>query len=126
MAPGGISEWAFEEKTASMMPTQMILIRVLVAKVENTEKLAQLLRQIPVRQREEGWNCVSWVQEALSEVKSSKKVVGTSVVGWKAVRDAAMDYVQEKKAQHRFDGEGNFDTSHVPTFDLIQRRETLA
>jgi hypothetical protein len=50
MGPGGISEWAFEERTASMMPTQMILVRVLVAKVENSEKLAQLLRQVPIRQ----------------------------------------------------------------------------
>ena len=74
-----------------MMPTQMILVRILVAKVENTEKLAQILRQIPVRQGQEGWNCVSWVQEAFSELEKSKSVVGTSVVGWKAVRDAAMD-----------------------------------
>jgi hypothetical protein len=125
MAAGGISEWAFEERTASMMPTQMILTRVLVAKVENMERLAQLLRQIPIRQGQEGWNCVSWVQEALSELGKSKKIVGTSAVEWNAVRDAAMDYVQRKKAQHRFDGEGSFDTSHVPTFDLIQKKETI-
>jgi hypothetical protein len=84
------------------------------------------LQQIPVRGGQSGWNCVSWVQEALSEIGRSKKVVGTSVVGWKAVRDAAMEYVQQKKEQHRFDGEGNFESSHVPTFDLIQKKETIA
>jgi hypothetical protein len=68
---------------------------------------------------------VSWVEEALSGLGNSKKIVGTSVVEWKAVRDAAMAYVQQKKAQHRFDGGGSFDTSHVPTFDLIQK-ETIA
>jgi hypothetical protein len=37
-----------------------------------------------------------------------------------------MDYVQQKKAQHRFDGGGSFDTPHVPTFDLIQKKQTIA
>jgi hypothetical protein len=42
-----------------MMPTQMILVRALIAKVEHSERLAQLVRQIPIRQGQEGWNCVS-------------------------------------------------------------------
>lgn len=33
---------------------------------------------------------------------------------------------QKKKDQHRFDGKGKFDTSQVPTYDLIQGKETIA
>jgi hypothetical protein len=44
---------------------------------------------------------------------------------WQAVRDAAMQFCQQKKDAHRFDGKGNFDTSQVTTFDLIQKKETI-
>lgn len=124
--PEGGSEWVFEELTISMMPTQMILVRLVLAKIENADRLRQLLRQIPIRQGEEGWNCVLWVKEALFELERSKGVVGTCVLDWEAVRGAALSYCQQKKDQHRFDGRGNFDTSQVPTFDLIQRKETIA
>jgi hypothetical protein len=108
-----------------MMPTQMILVRALIAKVEHSERLAQLVRPIPIRQGQEGWNCVSWVREALSELQKSKKIIGTSMMEWQAVRDVAMQFCQQKKDAHRFDGKGNFDTSQVATFDLIQKKETI-
>jgi hypothetical protein len=93
---------------------------------EHVDRLRQLLRQIPIRQGEEGWNCVLWVKEALSNLERSKGVIGTCVLDWDAVRGAALSYCQQKKDQHRFDGRGNFDTSQVPTFDLIQGEETIA
>lgn len=62
--PEGGSEWVFEELTISMMPTQMILVWIMLAKIEQADRLRQLLRQIPIRQGEEGWNCVLWVKEA--------------------------------------------------------------
>lgn len=90
--PEGGSEWAFEERAVSMMPTQMILVRLMIAKIENTNGLAQLLRGIPIRQGQQGWDCVLWVKEAFSHLEQSKGVIGTSVVGWQTVRDMAMSY----------------------------------
>lgn len=101
------------------------MVRILIAKIENREALAQLLRQIPIRQGTQGWNCVAWIKEALEQLQMSTNVIGTSVVEWEAVHDAAMSYVQNKKDQHRFDGKGSFDTKRVPTFDLIQGQETI-
>lgn len=125
MSQGG-STWIFEEKKVRMMPIEMILVRIVLAKIENRVNLAQVLRQVPVRQREEGWNCVSWVKEALLRVEQSTGVIGTSVVDWKAVRDADMSFCQQKRDQHRFDGTGDFDNNRVPTFDLIKGKETTA
>lgn len=124
--PEGGSEWLFEELTISMMPTQMILVRLVLAKINHADRLRQLLRQIPIRQGEEGWNCVLWVKEALFNLDKSKDIVGTRVLGWDTVRGAALSYCQQKKNQHRFDVGGNFDTSRVATFDLIQGKETIA
>lgn len=109
----------------SMLPTQMILVRLMIAKVEDPGRLAQLLREVPVKRGQEGWNCVSWVKEALANIATSTKIIGTGVVEWGPVRDKAMSYCQQKKDEHRFDGEGNFDRSKVATFDLMQKKETM-
>ena len=119
------SVWAFEEVRTSLMPTQMILVRVLIAKIENTDKLAQLLRQVPVKQGQQDWNCVSWVKEALSQLEVSTDILGTSVVQWEAVRNTAMSYCQKKRDQRRFDSAAKYDNTRVPTFDLIQGKETI-
>jgi len=108
-----------------MLPVDMILVRIMLAKVENTEKLAQLLRQVPVRQREEGdWDRVARVREALLRIELSEDVVGTSVLGWEVVRESALSYCGQKRDQHRFDGSGKYDLTQVPTFDMIQMKET--
>ncbi|KAG9522553.1 hypothetical protein KCV07_g2931, partial [Aureobasidium melanogenum] len=121
----GKPAWVFEDKLTSMAPTQMVLVRILIAKIEDTDKLSQLLRQIPIRQEQQGWNCVLWIKEALSELQTSTNTVGTNVLEWEAVRNAAMSYCQQKRDEHRFDGTMKVDDSRVPTFDLIQGKETI-
>lgn len=124
-SPGPGFEFRFEERPVSMMPVDMILVRLMLAKVEDTNKLAQLLRQVPIGQREEGaWNCVAWVREALLRIERSEGVVGTSVLGWEDVRDAAMSYCRQKRDQRRFDGSGKYDSTQVPTFDMVLMKET--
>jgi len=125
MKQDGNSEWQFEEAPTTMLPARMIMVRILIAKIESRDGLAQILRQIPIRQGQQGWNCVGWIKEALSELRESTNIIGTSVVEWDAVRNAAMSYCQKKKDEHRFDGKGSFGTSRVPTFDLIQEKETI-
>lgn len=117
------SSWVFEELETSLLPERMILVRVLIAKIKDRAALAQLLRDVSIRGGQEGWNCVSWVQEGIEKV-TLNNVLGTKVTEWQVIRDAAMSYCQQKKDQHRFDGQGHFDTSQVPTFDLIQGKET--
>ncbi len=65
----------------------------------------------------EEWNCVSWVQEALSWVAHDGKALGTCRTDWKYVRDTAMEYVAKKAAEHRFDGKAQFDSRVVLTWD---------
>lgn len=84
-------------------------------------RLVEILRNTPIRQVEQGWNCVSWVKQALERVKVDSKALGTSVVEWQNVRSTAMGYFQRKKSQHRFDGQGDFDMRKVPTYDLLEQ-----
>jgi hypothetical protein len=121
----GGSEWFFEERECSLIPTSMLLVRIMVGKVADGNRLVEILRNTPIRQGQPGWNCVLWVKEALEMLKVDPKALGTSVVEWEKVCSGAMDYCQRKKDQHRFDGQGNFDKKKVPTYDLIERKEII-
>ncbi|KGO75059.1 hypothetical protein PITC_047420 [Penicillium italicum] len=121
----GGSKWFFEERECPLAPTSMLLVRIMVGKVADGNRLVEILRNTPIRQGQPGWNCVIWVKEALEMLKVDPKALGTSVVEWEKVRSGAMDYCQRKKDQHRFDGQGNFDMKKVPAYDLIERKEII-
>lgn len=122
--PNG-SAWVFDERPTSLAATSMLLVRVMIAKVEDKDRLISILRNTPIRQGVTGWNCVGWVQEALQSLASDKKALGTGVTEWAKVRDAAMEYCQRKKDAHRFDGKGNYDMTKAATYDLLERKETI-
>lgn len=122
---GGGSEWFFEERELQLNPSSMLLVRVIIGKVADGNRLAQILRNTPIRQDQPGWNSISWVKEALDMLKVDPKALGTSVVEWEEVRSEVMNYCQRKKDMHRFDGLGNFDMGQVPTYDLMKRKEII-
>nr|POE56791.1 hypothetical protein CFP56_33763 [Quercus suber] len=119
------SVWTFERRSASMAPTAMILVRVMIGKVADNLRLESVLESTPVRQGHPTWNCVGWVKEAIEVLERDRRVLGTAVTSWEPIRDTAMRYVEKKKAQHRFDGQGNFDSSKVPTWDMLEDRESI-
>ncbi|KAI1314075.1 hypothetical protein F5Y03DRAFT_389558 [Xylaria venustula] len=100
--------WTYEEKPISLRPTPMLLVRILIAKVVDKNRLQAILQGIPIRSDAPGWNCVGWVQEALEALVQDGKALGTSAKSWVAVRDTAVLYVARKKAAHRFDGQGDY------------------
>ncbi|KAJ5780060.1 hypothetical protein N7457_005220 [Penicillium paradoxum] len=61
----------------------------MVGKVADGNRLVKILRNTPIRQGQPGWNCVSWVKEALEMLKDDSKALGTSVVAWEKVRNGA-------------------------------------
>lgn len=123
--PNGKSEWIFEEMEVRIQATQMVLVRITVAKIENRDRVVNILRNVPIRQGEPGWNCVGWVKEALELLKADEKALGTNVIEWVKVRNATMLYCQRKKDEHRFDGKGDFDTAKVATYDLMEDKEII-
>jgi hypothetical protein len=120
-----IDGWVFDEQTINLQPTNALLVRVMIGKIERKDRAVDIIRKTPIKSREPGWNCVIWIKEALAALQADGKALGTSNVDWNAVRAAAMWYVEKKKAEHRFDGKGNYDSSKAPTWDLLERRETI-
>jgi hypothetical protein len=119
------SAWLFEERETTLSATSMLLVRVMIAKVEKKDRFVSIVRSTPIRQGVVGWNCVGWVQEALQNLEADGKALGTSVTDWTKVRDAAMEYCQRKKDEHRFDGQGHYDMTKAPTYDLVERKERI-
>lgn len=76
----GGSKWFFEERECPLAPTSMLLVRIIVRKVADGNRLVEILRNTPIRQGQPGWNCVLWVKEALEMLKVDPKALGTSVV----------------------------------------------
>ena len=125
MTESGRFKWVFEEATGAVEASGMLLVRITIAKVARRELLMSILRGVPVKQGEPGWNCVAWVREALDEIRAHAELLGTSRIEWQDVRDTAMWYVEKKKSEHRFDGQGDFDIKRIATYDSIDRQETV-
>jgi hypothetical protein len=116
--------WTFEEAETPLTTTRQMLVRVLVAKVADRERLLRVIRAVPIVQKDTSFNCIAWVRHALEALQQDKVALGTSSLDWTTVRDNAMAYCQKKKDMHRFDGKVECDITWPPTFDLLAGRET--
>ncbi|KAL9098956.1 MAG: hypothetical protein Q9163_005475 [Psora crenata] len=119
--------WLFEERSISLEAADMLLVRVIIGKVIDAENLRRVMRNVQIRSNDPVWNCVIWVKDALAKLAEGK-AMGTSQLNWQTVREAALRYVEEKKAQHRFDGKaenGWFIPRKPPTFDLLTGKEVI-
>jgi len=121
--PGSL--WQYEEtELQNVQNTNTLLIRVMIGKVENLERLLGIFRSIPVVQNDPGWRCRSWCANALAAIAKDGKAVGTSVLDWQRIELAARRYVGEKSAQ------GRFATSELllrpkPTWNLLENKEII-
>jgi hypothetical protein len=116
--------WTFEEAETPLTTTRQMLVRVLVAKVADRERLLRVVRAVPIVQNDANFNCIAWVRHALEALQQDEVALGTSKLDWTTVRDNAMAYCQKKKDMHRFDGKVEYDITWPPTFDLLAGRET--
>lgn len=109
-----------------MLPTNMLLVRIMIGKVKDGKRFESILRGIPIRPQDEGWNCVEWVKEAVETALQDKKALRVPKdLSWDKIRDAAMSYVEHKKAAHRFDGIGEYDQNKAATWDMIEGIERV-
>ncbi|RYP06845.1 hypothetical protein DL764_002893 [Monosporascus ibericus] len=122
--PRAQSQWVYDASPIPLQPTAMLLVRVAVGKVKDMRRLRAIFDHTPVRPGVPGWNCVGWIREALETALRDGKALGTAVNNWDSARDAAMWYVEKKKAEHRFDGRGGrYDPRRAATWDMLERKE---
>ncbi|KAJ8106068.1 hypothetical protein ONZ43_g7188 [Nemania bipapillata] len=115
--------WGYDEESIELSPTGMLLCRVIIGKVEDIDRLRSIFQRTPIRADTPGWNCVEWVKEAVESAMQDGKALAACAESWSKVRDAAMWYVEKKKADHRFDGTKVYNYNRAATWDLLENSE---
>ncbi|KAM7197509.1 hypothetical protein V8F20_006654 [Naviculisporaceae sp. PSN 640] len=129
-----VTNWAFEARKIHMAPTAMILVRVVIAKIEDYDRLLEILASVPMRPEDDDFSCVSWMRDCLKvleEDTTGALSAKSKILDFDVIKPAVLEYVERKKAQHRFDGKVNVDEQVAPmwspdrvaTFDLLTGNE---
>ncbi|KAI0834313.1 hypothetical protein F5Y06DRAFT_157148 [Hypoxylon sp. FL0890] len=118
-------EWKFEEvPVRNVRATITLLVRVVIAKVQNEKRLVDIFRNTPVVQNDPNFNSRSWAIDALSRIAQDGKAVGTAVLDWEKIEEQAHKYVREKIEAGRYES-GQDMTRPKPTWDLLEGRELV-
>ena len=117
--------WAYEEiPLRNVRTTNNLLARILIAKIEDEDRLINLLRGLPVVQDDPSWRCRTWVASALAAIAKDGKCVGTAELDWQKIEVLARQYVGDKTASGRY--QSGVDLSKPkPTWDMIEDKESV-
>lgn len=126
-----------EQDMPSHTAAQTGLIRVAVAKVTDEERLQSLLRELPVREDDSAFNCLTWVREAFTRLLDDGKSVKSYLDSndWNAVETCARKYCKRKRDAGRFQertggapnnngGARQWNVEKISTFNFWENRET--
>ncbi|OAA60692.1 hypothetical protein ISF_05731 [Cordyceps fumosorosea ARSEF 2679] len=143
---GGRSfRWRYaEDALPSIKCPARMYARILIAKIEDEDRLERLLRETPrPRAPEEGednplaaalrvgYNSQVWASQVLARLagmgrKRKDRIVGTAVLDWHRIEQTARWYVAEKMAADRYNEDYLRETQHrlpKPTWDMLLDRE---
>lgn len=93
----------------------MMLVRIMTGKIVNKDRAVDNIRTTPIKPDEPEGICVIWVKKALAALQANKTAIRSSRADCNAVKDTAIWCVDQNKAEHRFDGKANYDSSKAPT-----------
>ena len=122
--------WRYERTEVSNVEHEhRLLVRVVIAKVLKPGNAAErALKFVPVnvidgvdKAQAESFTCRTLVRDALQELEK-QGVVSNETRGWDAVELRALQYVDNKRAQKRWDSAWT-GCPGVPTMDLLVGKE---
>lgn len=114
--------------------------RILIAKIEDEDRLEQLLRATPrppavegdpiAMALHDGYDSQVWVAQVLGQLAGMGKknrIVGTGLLDWQKIERTARRYVAGKMAADRYNEDYLRETRcrlPKPTWDMLQDKET--
>ena len=117
--------WQYEALDIPLRQTSMLLARIMIGKVVDGSRLARVLEQVPLVQKEPRWTCRIWVPDAIAALEADGKCLGTRITEWQKVEQKSNAYVARKREQRRYDGSGTWEPGTVPTYDLLEEKEVI-
>lgn len=122
-----LGTWWLETKTiVSGMVEGTSLGRVMVGKILDVDRMERVLRDLPLKQGDPKWTCRSWICDALSALADSG-AIGTSVdlKDWSEIEVTCRRFANGKVEQGRFRAGTRANVSVLPTYDMLQEKETV-
>ncbi|KAF4449210.1 hypothetical protein F53441_7468 [Fusarium austroafricanum] len=117
--------WVYEAVSlTNVKNTNNLLARVMIAKIEDENRLAEIFRNTPVVQDDPNWRCRTWVAEVLSRIAGDGRAVGTAELDWGTIEAFARQYVGSKTAAGRYQSVEDAMLPK-PTYDILQGKETI-
>ncbi|KAJ2991012.1 hypothetical protein NUW58_g2681 [Xylaria curta] len=118
--------WEYEEiLLENVRTTHALLARILIAKIEDEQRLIALLRRLPVIQGDSNWRCRSWIASALAEIAKDGKCVGTAELDWQKIEAFARQYVGAKTTSGRYQSAEDL-LKPKPTWDMLGNKESVS
>lgn len=116
--------WIYEGTPLSNVKvTAQLLARILIAKVEDVDRLTAIFKSVPLVQDDPSWRCRSWIASALEAIAKDGKAVGTSELDWTKIEEFGRRYVAEKTAAGRY-REGDLQGPR-PMWDMLENKEMI-
>lgn len=117
--------WTYEEiPLENVRATNSLLARILIAKIEDEQRLIALFRRLPVLQDDPNWRCRTWIASALVEIAKDGKCVGTAELNWQKIEAVARQYVDHKTASGRYRSAADL-MKPKPTWDMLENKESV-
>lgn len=107
-----------------MQSTNNLLARIVIAKVQDEQRLINIFRETPVIQNEPNWRCRTWVANALGRISNDGQAVGTAKLDWTVIENLAREFVAGKTASGRYKEDADMALPR-PTWDMLEGREVV-
>lgn len=105
--------------------TDNLLVRVLIGKVADLERLENIFRSVPLVQNDPRWRCRTWTRHAVEALAADGRAMGTSVLDWQKIEDTAKWYAGEKADAGRF-RDVDLIRMPKPTWDMLENKEIVS
>ncbi|KAH6640647.1 hypothetical protein F5144DRAFT_526365 [Chaetomium tenue] len=120
-----VQGWVYEDRPLiDVQSTTTLLARILIAKIEDEERLISILENTPVVQGDPNWRCRTWVHTVLENIRKDGKAIGTSNLNWAQIEPLARQYVAGKTDSGRY-GVNQDMSKPKSTWDLLEDRELV-
>ena len=117
--------WEYEEELLRNVKNATNLLgRIMIAKVEDDDRLVGIFRETPVVQGDPNWRCRSWIKDALGNLAADPRAVGTSNLDWDKIEEVGRSYIGNKTAEGRYGTAAQLDDPK-PTWDLLSQTEVF-
>jgi hypothetical protein len=127
--PLHLGSWIYEAAPEPNVTTAVnLLARILIAKVDDEERLVTILEGTPVdpEGKKGGWRCRCWIEDVLGRIKGDGRAVRKAErLGWVEIEPFARRYVAEKTASGRYERGADLDGPR-PTWDLLEGMEIVS